>query len=70
MVAQRAVDADRFAVGTTQCVGEYSYHVLEDRWVWSEEMYHLHGFEPGEVVPTTELVMSHKQPARTSWSGS
>ena len=61
MVAQRAVDADRFAVGTRQHVGQYWYDVLEDRWVWSEEMYHLHGFEPGEVVPTTELVMAHKQ---------
>ena len=64
MVAQRAVDADRFAVGTAQRVGQYSYYVLEDRWEWSEEMYHVHGFEPGEVVPTTELVMSHKQPGQ------
>ena len=23
-------------------------------------MYLLHGFEPGEVVPTTELMMAHK----------
>lgn len=55
-------DSDAFPVGTLQPVGQYSFHVRENRWEWSEEMYRLHGFEPGEVVPTTELVLRHKEP--------
>ncbi|MFH6688470.1 PAS and ANTAR domain-containing protein [Cellulosimicrobium funkei] len=31
-------------------------------WWWSSETYRVHGFEPGEVVPTTELVLAHKHP--------
>lgn len=54
--------ADAFAVGVREPVGQYTYYVREDRWVWSEEMYRLHGFEPGEIVPTTALVFSHKRP--------
>lgn len=60
VTAGRGADAETFALGTEQYVGEFAYDVRADRWTWSEEMYHLHGFEPGEVVPTTELVMSHK----------
>lgn len=42
--------------------GAFVYWIAEDRWEWSEGMFHVHGFEPGEVVPTTELVLSHKHP--------
>ncbi|MBN0038841.1 PAS and ANTAR domain-containing protein [Cellulosimicrobium cellulans] len=31
-------------------------------WWWSPETYRLHGFEPGDVVPTTALVLAHKHP--------
>ncbi len=40
----------------------YVYRVCEDRWEWSDDMFRLHGFEPGEVVPTTELLLRHKHP--------
>jgi len=43
-------------------VGRYRWRVPEDSWWWSEEMYALHGFEPGQVVPSTELVLAHKHP--------
>ncbi|MEK8228682.1 PAS and ANTAR domain-containing protein [Oerskovia sp. M15] len=36
--------------------------MVTDRWWWSDETYHLHGFEPHDVVPTTELVLAHKHP--------
>lgn len=35
-------------------------HDLDDgSWWWSPESYALHGFGVGEVVPTTDLVLSH-----------
>jgi hypothetical protein len=30
---------------------------------WSDEMYRIHGYERGEVVPTFELALSHVNPA-------
>ena len=31
-------------------------------WTWSEPTYELYGFRPGDVVPTTELVLAHQHP--------
>ncbi|HET7667635.1 MAG TPA: PAS and ANTAR domain-containing protein [Mycobacterium sp.] len=42
--------------------GSFSYHAREDRWEWSDEVAAMHGYEPGAVDPTTELVLSHKHP--------
>jgi hypothetical protein len=55
-------DADGFPIGRLQSAGEFSYDRRTDRWTWSEEMYRMHGFEPGEVVPTTALLLRHKEP--------
>ena len=43
-------------------VGRYTYCPATDEWWWSDSMFRIHGFEPGEVVPTTELVMRHIHP--------
>ena len=43
-------------------VGRYTYRPDTDEWWWSDTMYRIHGFEPAEVVPTTELVMRHIHP--------
>ena len=43
-------------------VGRYTYRPATDEWWWSDAMYRIHGFEPGEVVPTTDLVMRHIHP--------
>jgi hypothetical protein len=51
---------DALAGGTSQAVARYRYDALSKTWWWSRDMYLLHGFEPGEVVPTTELMMAHK----------
>ncbi len=48
--------------GASLLVGEYRYHVPTQRWTWSPETYRMHGFEPGEVVPTTAMVLAHKHP--------
>jgi hypothetical protein len=46
----------------TQRVGWFGYRFDEDEWEWSDEVFRIHGYEPGEVRPTTELVLSHKHP--------
>jgi PAS domain S-box-containing protein len=33
-----------------------------DTWTWSDTVAKMHGYEPDEVQPTTELVLSHKHP--------
>jgi hypothetical protein len=45
---------------TGVCLGRYD--VRTGRWWWSDSTYRLHGFEPGEVVPTTALILAHKHP--------
>jgi len=39
--------------------GRFSLEVATGAWWWSDETYRIHGFEPGEVVPTTRLVLAH-----------
>jgi hypothetical protein len=43
-------------------VGGFSYDAGQDRWTWSQEVFHIHGFEPHDVVPTTELIRFHAHP--------
>jgi hypothetical protein len=46
--------------GAPQRVGRFEYRYDSDTWTWSDTVARLHGYEPGEVEPTTELVLSHK----------
>ncbi|MBN0039540.1 PAS and ANTAR domain-containing protein [Cellulosimicrobium cellulans] len=50
------------ARGASQQIGQYRLDLTTGSWWWSSETYRVHGFEPGEVVPTTELVLAHKHP--------
>jgi hypothetical protein len=43
-------------------VGSFGFWFEDERWEWSDEMFRMHGYEPGSVVPTTELVSSHRHP--------
>jgi hypothetical protein len=43
-------------------VGEFSYDAGHDRWTWSPAVFGIHGFEPHDVVPTTELIRFHAHP--------
>lgn len=49
--------------GTGFAVGDFSFDVDSGLWNWSEGSFIIHGFEPGDVVPTTGLVLAHKHPA-------
>ncbi|MBO0609019.1 PAS and ANTAR domain-containing protein [Myceligenerans salitolerans] len=48
--------------GTRPPVGRYRLDLATGEWAWSDEVYLMHGFEPGEIVPTTPLMLSHKHP--------
>ena len=48
--------------GELSRVGWVRYFFDEDRWEWSDEVAAMHGYEPGTVTPTTELVFAHKHP--------
>jgi len=51
-----------FSGGETQRVGKFQYFIGGQRWVWSDQVARIHGYEPGAVTPTTELLLSHKHP--------
>lgn len=48
--------------GEPQRVGRFNYWLGEQRWEWSDNVARMHGYEPGSVVPTTELLLQHKHP--------
>ena len=56
--AARANTAENTPPGT----GQWRYDLATGAWWWSPETYRIHGFEPREVVPTTDLVLAHKHP--------
>ncbi|KAA0108977.1 PAS and ANTAR domain-containing protein [Mycolicibacterium sp. P1-5] len=60
--ANRNGRARSLADGELSRVGWVRYFFDEDRWEWSDEVARMHGYEPGTVTPTTELVVSHKHP--------
>ena len=43
-------------------VGTFRFWFVDQRWEWSDEVAMMHGYEPGAVVPTTKLLLSHKHP--------
>ncbi len=45
-----------------QRVGWFRFYFTDQRWEWSEQVQLMHGYEPGSVTPTTELVLAHKHP--------
>jgi fructose-specific component phosphotransferase system IIB-like protein len=50
------------ARGEPQHVGWFRFYFADERWEWSPQVERMHGYEPGTVHPTTDLVLSHKHP--------
>ncbi|WP_144206365.1 PAS and ANTAR domain-containing protein [Mycobacterium tilburgii] len=50
------------AGGAPQRAGWFRFYFADQRWEWSEQVQQMHGYQPGTVTPTTELVLSHKHP--------
>jgi len=58
-------DGDRVLDGAgarSEQVGWFRFYFDGERWEWSPEVQLMHGYQPGSVSPTTELVLSHKHP--------
>jgi PAS domain S-box-containing protein len=48
--------------GAPQRVGRFEYRYDTETWTWSPAVARMHGYEPDDVEPTTDLVLSHKHP--------
>jgi PAS domain S-box-containing protein len=48
--------------GAPQRVGSFRFFLDGHRWEWSDTVAAMHGYAPGRVTPTTELLLSHKHP--------
>lgn len=48
--------------GAPQRVGRFRFFLDGQRWEWSDAVARMHGYEPGTVQPTTELLLHHKHP--------
>ena len=53
---------DEVGVASETRVGAFRFDFDEQRWEWSEPVQRMHGYQPGAVTPTTELMLSHKHP--------
>lgn len=53
---------DDLAVVSRERMGWFRFYFDDQRWEWSHQVQRLHGYPPGTVIPTTELVLSHKHP--------
>ncbi len=58
----QAAEVGQAFAGAPQRVGWFRFYFEDQRWEWSEQVQRLHGYEPGTVVPTTDLVLAHKHP--------
>jgi hypothetical protein len=58
----QAAEVGQAFAGAPQRVGWFRFYFEDQRWEWSEQVQRMHGYEPGTVVPTTELVLAHKHP--------
>ncbi|PQP23572.1 PAS and ANTAR domain-containing protein [Rhodococcus opacus] len=45
-----------------QRVGSFRFFLDGQQWEWSDAVARMHGYQAGEVTPTTELLLSHKHP--------
>src|ERR1700733_14881253 len=57
-----AAEVDQAFAGAPQRVGWFRFYFNDQRWEWSEQVQRMHGYEPGTVTPSTELVLAHKHP--------
>ena len=53
---------EALATGAPERVGWFRHYFDDQRWEWSPQVAKMHGYVPGAVTPTTELVLAHKHP--------
>jgi PAS domain S-box-containing protein len=55
-------DMEGLAAVSPERMGWFRFYFDDHRWEWSQQVQRLHGYQPGTVTPTTDLVLSHKHP--------
>nr|WP_040741958.1 PAS and ANTAR domain-containing protein [Nocardia tenerifensis] len=60
--AGRADALEQVVAGSPQSVGSFRFWFADQRWEWSDEVAVMHGYQPGSVELTTDLLLSHKHP--------
>jgi ANTAR domain/PAS fold len=58
----QAAEVEQALAGAPQRFGWFRFFFEDQRWEWSEQVQRMHGYEPGTVIPTTDLVLTHKHP--------
>jgi hypothetical protein len=59
----KTVNTYSSALGEANCAaGTFHYDAVSRELRWSDDIYALHGYARGEIVPTIELLYSHKHP--------
>ncbi|MFI9403466.1 PAS and ANTAR domain-containing protein [Nocardia sp. NPDC052316] len=53
---------EQIAASSPYLIGSFRFWFADQRWEWSDQVAQLHGYEPGTVTPTTELLLAHKHP--------
>ncbi|WP_162054922.1 hypothetical protein [Pontibacter pamirensis] len=43
-------------------IGSFSYDIETDEMEWTDEMYYIHGYRPGDVALTLRMIISHTHP--------
>lgn len=61
-VLQPADAIDEGGAVNAECCGSFRFFVDGERWEWSDALARMHGYQPGTVVPTSELLLQHKHP--------
>lgn len=47
---------------SSNLAGRFSYDVVEGTWEWDDEVFRIHGLEPGSITPTTDYLLECKHP--------
>jgi hypothetical protein len=59
-VVNQATRGDEpLAADWSQHLGWFRFYFDDDRWTWSPQVEHMHGYRPGTTAPSTLLVLSH-----------
>jgi hypothetical protein len=62
-MAARDVHQRNSGAADEDCIaGTFRYEAATGRLDWSDEVYVIHGYARGEIVPTLDLFLSHKHP--------
>jgi hypothetical protein len=43
-------------------VGRFTYDLVHGTWDWDDEVFRIHGLEPGSITPTTDYLLNCKHP--------